>query len=61
MAQFLEQKRIEQHIGSALYSAPPIILVNQGYVGIDMGTPVQITEDGYIAVQGVPGDSFCSE
>jgi F-box domain len=54
----LEQKRIEQHIGATWYNAPPIIPANQGYVGIYIGTPVQMTEDGYVDVQGVPGNSF---
>jgi len=29
-----------------------------GVINIYMGTPVQMTEQGYIAVQGVPGTSF---
>src|SRR5277367_894273 len=69
----LQRKRVEQHIGAAWFSGvhagPPIFALQHvaqgnhhggdgGTINIYMGTPVQMTEQGYIAVHGVPGTSF---
>jgi hypothetical protein len=55
----LRKRNIEQHIGAAWAAAgPPIIPMNQGHVNIFMGTPVQMTNQGYIAVHGAPRNSF---
>lgn len=58
---------------TTLHGGPPIIPIQHvlqpqgnllggggggGMINIYMGTPVQMTEQGYIAVQGVPGTSF---
>jgi hypothetical protein len=50
----LRKKRVEQHIGAAWH--PPII--QEDHINIFMGAPVHMTQQGYIAVQGVPGSSF---
>ena len=59
----LQKRSVEQHIGAAWNTAPAQNLVGQiavfqGYVNIFMGTPVQMTQAGYVAVAGVPAESF---
>jgi hypothetical protein len=59
----LRQRSVEQHIGVAWHGipAPPIVPVQpqqQGYTGIYMASPVQMTNDGHTTAQGPPGNTF---
>lgn len=59
----LRQRSIEQHIGAEGHGipAPPIVPVQplqQGYLGIYMESPVQMTGEGHVAGQGGPGNTF---
>ena len=61
------RKRQQQHIGAPFHEhppqvqqlqGPPVVPLQNGFVNVFMGQAVQMTENGHIAVPGVPGTSF---